>query len=163
VITPNAANSKQKAFLAGPHGMHPVNDESWWKDAKGVTVDDFVSKTGNGGWHSEMAYKPGPDGEDQCAACHGANHKGTRLSKSLTARTFVSDKGKTIKVEAGQVIGCDLCHAMNVSFKRSPDPKKADGGWPKAKEHAAPAPQALKGSTSSGSSGGGMSMGGMGH
>lgn len=140
VVGPNAGGN---AFLAGPHGMHPVNDEWWWKNADGVVTDDFKSKTGNGGWHSDMSYKPGPDGEDQCAACHGADHKGTRLSKTLTARTFISDKGKTIKVEAGQEIGCDLCHAMKVSFNRAPNPKAPDGGWPKPEMHAPPQPEAI--------------------
>jgi len=157
-VVPNANDSAQNAFLAGPHGLHPVGDkdnEAWWKNADGIHVDDFNSKVGNGGWHSEMAYKPGPDGEDQCAACHGKDHKGTRLSKTLVAREFVSDKGKKIKVEAGQVIGCDLCHAMKVSFKRAPNPKAKDGGWPAAALHAPPTPDSISPSGSNGGGGGG--------
>jgi hypothetical protein len=155
VVAPNVDNESQNAYLAGPHGMHPVNDESWWKNAVGPKVDDFKSKVGNGGWHSDMAYKRGPDKEDQCAACHGADHKGTRLSKTLTARTFVSDKGKTLKVEAGQVIGCDLCHSMAVSFNRSPNPKLKDGGWPKAATHMPPMPEAISPTGATGGGGGG--------
>ncbi|WP_367155582.1 PKD domain-containing protein [Methylomonas sp. HYX-M1] len=157
-VVPNVNDTAQNAFLAGPHGLHPVGDtvnEAWWKNADGIHVDDFKSKVGNGGWHSEMAYKPGPDGEDQCAACHGKDHKGTRLSKTLVAREFVSDKGKKIKVEAGQVIGCDLCHAMKVSFKRAPNPKAKDGGWPAAALHAPPMPDAISPSGSNGGGGGG--------
>jgi hypothetical protein len=150
VVTP--ANAK--AYLAGPHGLHPVNDESWWKNATGVQIDDFRSKVGNGGWHSDMAYKTGPDGEDQCAACHGADHKGTRLSKTLTARDFVTDKGKKIHVDAGQVIGCNLCHTMAVSFNRAPDPKAVDGGWPKAQLHQPSMPESISPSAGSTDSGG---------
>lgn len=154
LAAPNASDSAQKSFLAGPHGMHPVNDESWWKNVDGnvIHVDAFKSKVGNGGWHSEMTYKSGPDGylpnhkaEDQCAACHGADHKGTRLSKTLTARTFVTDKGKTIKVEAGQVIGCDLCHKIDVSWARSnpKDAKSAKVEWGAPEMHMPPMPESI--------------------
>ncbi len=135
--------SAATAYLAGPHGMHPVNDEWWWKSADGVAVDDFKNKTINGvvlngGWHSDITYKKGPNGEDQCAACHGANHKGTRLSRTLIDRNFMKDNGKKIKVKAGTQIGCDLCHSMNKSFKRAPAPKAKDGGWPKPTVTALP-------------------------
>lgn len=144
VIIPNVNTTSQRAYLAGPHGLHPVNDESWWKNAVGIHVDDYQSKLGNGGWHSEMTYKPGPDGEDQCAACHGSDHKGTRLSKTLTARTFKhAETGKPVKVEAGQVIGCDLCHKLETSFKRAPVPTAVDGGWPKAQMHMPPMPEPI--------------------
>jgi hypothetical protein len=128
-------SSSEKAFLAGPHGMHPVGDESWYKNADGAaknTAKD-ASKKFNGGWHNDFAKKAGPDGEDQCAACHGADHKGTRLSKSLVDRTLMNAKGKAIKVAKGQVIGCDLCHTMAKSFIGSPKGV--------AKEHPAPKPE----------------------
>lgn len=157
-VVPDVDDASQRAFLAGPHGMHPVGDESWWKTAEGVKVDDFKTKTVkgvvlNGGWHSDMTYKPGPDGEDQCAACHGADHKGTRLSKTLVAREFVSDKGKKIRVEAGQPIGCDLCHAMKKSFKRAPLSKK-EGYWPPAQMHMPPMPESITPGAPTGGGGG---------
>ncbi len=136
VVTPASA----KAYLAGPHGMHPVGDEYWYKNAEGTAVN---SKQGNinGGWHTDMATKPGPDGEDQCAACHGADHKGTRLSKTLVDRVLTNDKGKPVKVLKGQVIGCNLCHTLKKSFVGAPNPKSPTGGWPAAKNHAPPMPE----------------------
>jgi hypothetical protein len=107
------------AFLAGPHGMHPVGDPYWYLHADGAGASTGKGKHNlaqNGGWHNDMAKKPGPDGEDQCAACHGADHKGTRLSRSLVDRTLITAKGKEIKVVKDQIIGCDLCHALKVSF-----------------------------------------------
>lgn len=146
-----------KAFLAGPHGMHPVGDEYWYKNADGAAANTSPGKHKaglNGGWHNDFAKKPGPDGEDQCAACHGSNHKGTRLSKTLTARTLTNDKGKPVKVEAGQVIGCDLCHSLSKSFTGAPNPKAADGGWPKAKMHMPPMPVEPTPGTTTGGGGG---------
>jgi len=133
--------SSARAYLAGPHGMHPVNDPYWWKQA------DLASGK-KGGWHNDFAKKPGPDGEDQCAACHGSDHKGTRLSKALTDRSFVDEKNKPVKVAANTPIGCDLCHSLDKSFEGSPRGT--------AKPHAPPAPLAI---AAKGSTGGG----GMGH
>jgi hypothetical protein len=148
-------SSSPKAFLAGPHGMHPVGDKSWYYHADGAaknTTKDANSKF-NGGWHNDFAKKQGPDGEDQCAACHGADHKGTRLSKTLVDRTLTDAKGTSIKVAKGQIIGCDLCHTMDKSFI----------GTPKgvAKEHAPPEPE-LPNVKSTPTTGGGA-MGGMSH
>lgn len=138
LVTPSAAN----AYLAGPHGLHPVGDENWFKNADGA--DTNVSKGKkiaglNGGWHNDMAKKPGPNGEDQCAACHGDDHKGTRLSKTLVERTFTNDKGKQFKVKAGEIISCGLCHSLSKSFTGAPNPKAKDGGWPKPTTTVLPA------------------------
>ena len=97
--------------LAGPHNMHPVNDKYWWKDTAGTG--------NNGGYHNQFAKKPGMNGEaDQCATCHGADHKGTRLSKTPVDRTFTNGKGKPVKVKAGQFVSCDLCHTLEQSFPK---------------------------------------------
>lgn len=127
--------SSEKAFLAGPHGMHPVGDKSWYYHADGAAKNTAATQNGkfNGGWHNDFARKAGPDGEDQCAACHGADHKGTRLSKTLTDRTLTDATGKEIKVVKGQIIGCDLCHKLDKSFIDSPKGV--------AKEHAPPKPE----------------------
>ncbi|WP_367154171.1 PKD domain-containing protein [Methylomonas sp. HYX-M1] len=136
VVTP----ASSRAYLAGPHGMHPVNDASWYKHAEGAAASAKPKKI-NGGWHNDMAKKPGPDGEDQCAACHGADHKGTRLSKTQVERTLTNDKGKPVKVAKDQIIGCDLCHNLKKSFIGAPDPKSPTGGWPAAKDHAPRLPE----------------------
>lgn len=120
VVKPSASGN---AFLAGPHGMHPVGDPYWYLHADGAAASTGTGKHNaaqNGGWHNDMAKKPGPDGEDQCAACHGADHKGTRLSRSLVDRTLINAKGKEIKVVKDQIIGCDLCHNLKVSFTGVP-------------------------------------------
>ena len=129
VVSPTST-SNGKAYLAGPHGMHPVNDEFWWKHADGAAPNDSKSGSLNGGWHNDMAKMPGPDGEDQCAACHGADHKGTRLSRTLVDRVL-SYRNKTIKVAANTIIGCQLCHS-NTMLKFAPTGK--------AKSHAPAAP-----------------------
>ncbi len=94
-------------ILAGPHNTHPINDPNW------------VNK--DGGFHNQWAKKPGLDGEDQCAACHGKDHKGTRLSKTPVDRVLTAGKTmkfKQITVKAGTPIGCDLCHDVAQSFKK---------------------------------------------
>ncbi|WP_367155941.1 PKD domain-containing protein [Methylomonas sp. HYX-M1] len=120
VVAPTGSGN---AYLAGPHGMHPVGDPYWYAHAEGAGTNTSKGKHKdelNGGWHNDMAKKPGPDGEDQCAACHGADHKGTRLSRSLVNRELINAKGKTVKIVKDQVIGCDLCHSLQKSFTDVP-------------------------------------------
>ncbi len=100
--------------LGGPHNLHPINDPIWWKEATGQT-------NGKGGWHNDYAQLSGTAGEDQCAACHGNDHKGTRLSKTPVAREFTDENGKKVKVKAGTMIGCDLCHSIEKSCTHSPN------------------------------------------
>ncbi len=91
-------------ILAGPHNTHPINDPYW------------VNK--DGGFHNQWAKKPGLNGEDQCATCHGKDHRGTRLSKTPVDRVFTTGKEKKYKkinVKAGTPIGCDLCHSVEKS------------------------------------------------
>jgi hypothetical protein len=94
-----------------------------------------------------MAGMPGPDGEDQCAACHGADHKGTRLSRTLVDRVLINAKGKAIKVAKDTVIGCNLCHSLDKSFASRPQ-----GGWKEPKLHHAPLPEAVTSNPNSGGS-----------
>jgi hypothetical protein len=117
-------------ILGGPHNLHPVNDAYWYKTGQGDVANQDGTKYG--GWHNNYAKKPGKDGEDQCAACHGADHKGTRLSKTPVDRVFdFSDfdfaklkaagfKSKVVKVAAGTEIGCDTCHSIETSCIGSP-------------------------------------------
>ena len=117
--------------LGGPHNMHPVNDPYWWKTSQD-SADTNTDQSTYGGWHNNYAKKAGKDGEDQCAACHGNDHKGTRLSKTPVARVFdfsgfdmkklkkAGFKAKVIKVPAGTEIGCDTCHSIKTSCEKSP-------------------------------------------
>jgi hypothetical protein len=111
-----------KYILGGPHNTHPINDPYWWQKSDG----------GNGGWHNEYAKISGKDGEDQCAACHGADHKGTRLSKTPVERVFINPKVKGVKrkvvVPAGTPIGCDLCHSLEKSKPARSNPPPINNG-----------------------------------
>lgn len=101
----------RSGVLGGPHNMHPINDPYWWnKDGIGA----------KGGWHNDFAKMPGRNGEDQCAACHGDDHLGTRLSKTPVDRDLIDEKGKPVKVLAGTPIGCNLCHTVEKSCTASP-------------------------------------------
>jgi hypothetical protein len=71
----------------GPHGMHTIG--STW-----------VSK------HGDMV---GSGGTTNCAACHGADYRGSPLAQVKVARTF-SIEGRTQSFAAGQNIGCYDCH-----------------------------------------------------
>ena len=111
--------------LAGPHNLHPVNDPYWWKQAPGDSVDSTPGKPKQkggikGGWHNDWAKLKGSNDEDQCAACHGTDHKGTRLSKVPVDRELITEKGKKLLVKAGTPIGCDLCHSIEKSCTGSP-------------------------------------------
>jgi hypothetical protein len=117
-------------ILGGPHNLHPVNDPYWFKSSVGDTANQDGTKYG--GWHNNYAKKPGLAGEDQCAACHGNDHKGTRLSKTPVDRVFdfsgldfaklqaAGFKAKVVKVAAGTEIGCDTCHSIETSCIGSP-------------------------------------------
>ena len=94
-------NSFPNGTLEGPHGMHPVNDRNWIKSKGDYYHEDFVSK----------------NGKDQCAACHGADHRGTRLSRVPVDRVLRDAEGKVrATVSKGDIIGCDLCHSLEKSF-----------------------------------------------
>ncbi len=108
------------AYLAGPHGLHPINDPNWYDETDGT-----ANYSVNGGWHAASAKIAGPNGEDQCAACHGANRKtANRLAKATTDREFkdmvVEGKKKTVKVKAGEFVSCNACHSQKISFRNTP-------------------------------------------
>ncbi len=72
----------------GPHGMHTVG-QAW------ISSHHDVASGG---------------GYTQCAACHGADYRGSDRSKLLTAKTFSVDDGRTKTFAAGTKIGCYSCH-----------------------------------------------------
>jgi hypothetical protein len=95
-------NSFPNGTLEGPHGMHPVNDPNWIKSKGDFYHEDFV-------WNN---------GEDQCAACHGADHRGTRLSRVPVDRVLRDADGVVrATVAAGDIITCGLCHSIDKSFE----------------------------------------------
>ena len=87
--------------MDGPHGMHPVNDPNWIKGREDGYHEDYV-------WR---------DGKDQCAACHGADHRGTRLSRVPVDRVLRDAEGVVRgTIAAGEMVSCDLCHSLEKSF-----------------------------------------------
>ncbi len=95
-------NSFPDGTLDGPHGMHPVNDPNWIKSKGDFYHEDFV-------WNN---------GEDQCAACHGADHLGTRLSRVPVDRVLKDADGVIrATLAAGEMVSCDLCHDLDKSFE----------------------------------------------
>lgn len=111
---------EDSGMLGGPHGMHPMRDENWWKQAKEEIVQ--------GGWHDNVYRNPGRNGEDQCAACHGTDHKGTRLSKTPVDLSFDLGNGRVAKWKAGDQIGCNQCHSLEKSFRNGPTGTGKPGG-----------------------------------
>jgi hypothetical protein len=71
----------------GPHGMHAVSQ--WWVDEHG----DHVESTG----------------KQQCTACHGADYRGSPISKVTEPRIFDIESGQ-ISYAAGQEADCYDCH-----------------------------------------------------
>ncbi len=74
--------------LNGPHGMHNVGDSRWTKDHEDLAESNLAA----------------------CAACHGANYRGTVLSRTAATRTWNTEYG-TRTVPKGQVVGCYDCHS----------------------------------------------------
>jgi len=79
--------------MSGPHGMHNVGDSN----------NSFVSNEDAG--HPAF-YKQNPG---ECKACHGADLKGTVLSRVAADRTWNTEWG-TKSVKKGETVGCYTCH-----------------------------------------------------
>ena len=70
----------------GPHGMHSVGQ--YWVGA-----------------HEDVAER----NSAQCKSCHGADYRGSDLSKTFSARTFSTEWG-TKRFSAGHAVSCYDCH-----------------------------------------------------
>ncbi len=77
--------------LAGPHGMHNVGDNRW------ATDEDRG--------HPAF-YKKSPN---ECKACHGADLRGSALSKVADDRSWKTEWGVK-SVKKGNMVGCYTCH-----------------------------------------------------
>ncbi len=71
----------------GPHGMHTVGQD-WIKMHEDVAERDAT----------------------KCKACHGADYRGSFLSKTFSQRTFSVDDGKTKTFAKGHMVSCYDCH-----------------------------------------------------
>ncbi len=99
--TCHVTSSMSSKTQGGPHGMHLVDDRRFWKEA-----------------HKDMAKaENGKTGGGTCGACHGADHKGTVLSRTPVNRSFLVE-GSNRTVLAGDPVGCGLCHSLEKSFGR---------------------------------------------
>jgi hypothetical protein len=88
--TTMAANAT--TAFAGPHGMHPIGS-------------DWIS------FHHDAIHNDAD--RLKCAACHGADYRGSVLSKAQASRTFnVSlDAGSfALNLSRGDMVGCYNCH-----------------------------------------------------
>ncbi len=84
--------SSSATAFAGPHGMHPIG--AGWVDFH----HDAIHSTAD---------------RQKCAACHGADFRGTELSRTLGPRTLSAslDGGSvTLNLFQGAIIGCYNCH-----------------------------------------------------
>ncbi len=75
----------------GPHGLHPVGQ---------VWVDRHPDVVGEGG----------NNGAAQCQACHGADYRGTVLSRVQGDRTINAGELGTKRFWRGFQVGCYTCH-----------------------------------------------------
>lgn len=89
--------SLQDTQLVGPHGMHPTG--AFWVDK-----------------HQDMAEQ---QGVASCRVCHGANERGTVLSRAQGDRTLSTQFG-TKTFWRGYEVGCYDCH--NGSGSENPTP-----------------------------------------
>ncbi len=74
---------------AGPHGMHPIG-QTWVSNHPDLIEGGSVTRA-------------------QCRACHGANDRGTPLSRAQADRTVTSAFGTKIYWR-GRQVGCYDCH-----------------------------------------------------
>ncbi len=72
----------------GPHGMHTIGSK--WVDKH----HDYVDEHDTG----------------ECAYCHGADYRGSDLSKVKKTKTFNVEDNQSITYTAGQKVGCYDCH-----------------------------------------------------
>jgi len=73
-------------ITGGPHGMHPIGD-GWVKGHEDVAEDNPA----------------------QCKVCHGADYRGSNLSKMFTTRTLKVEHG-TKTFTKGHKVSCYDCH-----------------------------------------------------
>ncbi|HSN54052.1 MAG TPA: Ig-like domain-containing protein, partial [Candidatus Sulfomarinibacteraceae bacterium] len=86
----------------GPHGLHPVGQE-WARD------------------HDHELAKGGAEALGACRACHGADDRGSVLSRSQATRTITTEFG-TKTFWRGFEIGCFTCH--NGPSSDDPNPNR---------------------------------------
>lgn len=78
------------ATVAGPHGLHNINDRVWFN-----------------GQHEGFF----ENNRARCTACHGKSLGGTVLSRTAARRVFATEEG-TFTLPKGTPVACNTCHEM---------------------------------------------------
>ena len=109
--------SVPETVSGGPHGMHPIG--SAWVDHHGDAAEHGLSA---------------------CKGCHGADLKGTVLSRALGDRSLAAEDFGTKRLFRGANVSCWLCHdgPSSESPSRNRPPVVANGSL------AVPSQTALK-------------------
>jgi hypothetical protein len=98
-------NLDGKGQMKGPHGMHPVNSPMWNEKHKEVFKDERSPAT-------------------VCSSCHGADGRGTVLSRVADRReleckskegTLCADSDATAVFNKGDQVGCLECHSNQIA------------------------------------------------
>ena len=95
-------NLDSNGWFKGPHGMHPVGTAMW----------NDKHKEARQGAPAEI-----------CSSCHGADGRGTVLSRTAADRVFeCKERGtlcgsdqKTVSIAKGTPIGCVECHSNKIN------------------------------------------------
>ncbi|HUI27427.1 MAG TPA: Ig-like domain-containing protein, partial [Candidatus Kryptonia bacterium] len=87
--------SQPNTVSGGPHGMHPIGQA--WVSRHSDAVE--------GGGDADV----GSGNVAQCQACHGADYRGTELSRAQADRTLNTEFGVK-RIWRGAQIGCFTCH-----------------------------------------------------
>ena len=95
--TPNTTNG-------GPHGMHPIGADWVRRHGDGAEGGD-----GGGGGGGRDDRKNSSGGVQQCTTCHGADLRGTVLSRVQGDRNFTMEWGAR-KFARGMEVSCYSCH-----------------------------------------------------
>ncbi len=90
------------------------------EEAQIVDVAEYVLKISGQNADAAATDRGKKTYDDQCAACHGADHQGTRLSKTPVDISFKLANGTVAQWRAGDVVGCDKCHTVAKSFIGGP-------------------------------------------
>jgi Bacterial Ig domain/PKD domain len=94
-----ACHTTQPATVTGgPHGMHPVG-QSWVHGHESAAEGNSA----------------------QCTVCHGADYRGTVLSRAQADRSFTVFSGTVVQFARGAQIGCYACHQGPGSDNQNPN------------------------------------------
>jgi cytochrome c1 len=101
--------------VGGPHGIHPIGSQTWVKD------------------HADIARAISPN-YTACRECHGADLRGTALSRAQADRAL-STKFGPFTVKRGMEVSCYYCHngpgSSNVTTHTGPTVANAQLTVPK--------------------------------